>query len=43
MAVDGSLPHRGPAEQEDIRDAFMGVTTSGRVIDAFALPTALLE
>lgn len=42
-AVAGSLPHRGPAEQAGIRDAFIGVTTWAEVVSAFSLPASLLD
>jgi len=42
-AVAASLPHRGPAEQAGIRDAFIGATTWAAVVGAFGLPAEVLE
>jgi hypothetical protein len=41
-AIDGSLPHRGAAEQREIAGAFVGVTTWQMIVEAFQLPPGTL-
>ena len=41
-ALDGSLPHRGPAERDAIARAFLGATTWQAIVGAFRLPVSVL-